>query len=49
MFRSYDRAFNLSKGNDIKNGGSRVEVLLETIYYIVTKVFSFKKKREIGV
>ena len=44
MFRSYDRAFNLSKDNDIKNGGSRVQVLAETFYYIVTKVFNFKKK-----
>ena len=46
MFRLYDNAFNLSKGNDIKNGGSRVLVLVETVYYIVTKVFSFKKKYE---
>ena len=39
------RMFNVSKDKGIGNRGSRVRVLIRTIYYIVIKVFSFKKEK----
>ena len=44
MPSSCDRAFNISKGKGIGNGGSWVQVLVGTVYYIVIEVFNFKKK-----
>ena len=42
---SYDRVFNISKREDIKSRGvsSSIQVLMGTVYYIITKEFSYQK------
>ena len=44
MPSSYDKAFNVSKIHDIGIGGVLGLSPNETMYYILTKVFSCKKK-----
>ena len=43
MPSSYSVIFNISKGKSI--GGSWVRVMAGIIYYIITKMFSFIKKK----
>ena len=45
MFISCDRAFNVTKVKGMGNEGFRVRVLVKTVYYIVTKMHNFKKKK----
>ena len=46
MSSSYDRVFNVSKRQDIRRrGGSGVQVLVRTIYHIITKVFNCQKNK----
>ena len=45
MFISCDRAFNVTKVKGMGKEGFRVRVLVKTVYYIVTKVRNFKKKK----
>ena len=40
---SCSKAFNISKRHDIGREGSRVRVIVGTIYYIITKVFIGQK------
>ena len=37
------RELNVSKMQDTKKGGYEVQVLIKIIYYIKTKLFSYKK------
>ena len=44
MSNSCDRSLNFLKRHDIKGGG--VLGCMRTVYYIITKVFSCKKKKK---
>ena len=44
MSVSFGKAFNVSKSKGHKEGGFRDRVLLLTVFYIITKIFNFKKK-----
>ena len=44
MLSSCGKGYNVLKGKGIRDGGSRVRVLVGTVHYIITKAFNFKKK-----